>query len=108
MVVDPVRPVVELTLVEALELEADHLGLSDRALMLECGIDQSMWVRVRQGTKRFGPEGCARIVRRFPHLRDVAARYLAGHYGRPVLTLLAEASRVAGSRGGGRPRRTCR
>lgn len=108
MVVDPVRPVAEVTLVEALELQARSEGLSDRALMLECGIDQSMWVRVRQGTKRFGPEGCARIVRRFPHLRDVAAHYLAGQYGRPALTLLAEASKVAGSRGGGRSRRDCR
>jgi hypothetical protein len=91
----------ERTLLEELELQARDEGLSDRALALACGIDQAMLVHVRRGVKRFGPEACARIVRRYPHLHAAAARHLADLYGRPALRLLAEASHVAHARSEG-------
>jgi hypothetical protein len=89
----PAEP--ELSLVEALEAQARAEALSGRKLSAACGLDHALWVRVRQGSQRFGAEACARIVAHYPQLRDAAARYLAESYDHPTLNLLEDASRLS-------------
>lgn len=98
----------EVTLVEALEAQAEADGLSGRKLMGQVGLDQSLWSRVRRGQEHFGVEACTRIVTRYPSMRDAAARYLVDRFGRPSLTLLENASRLARSRRTGSGRTACR
>lgn len=117
MVVNPIRRVPERVagaapperaLIEALELRARDDALSGVALMRECGLHHSLWSRVRRGRERFGADACAKIVARYPDMRAAAAEYLTGTYGKPALSLLADASRVADPRQGGSTRRACR
>lgn len=89
----------ELTLIEALEAQAQAECLSGRKLMRGVGLDQSLWSKVRRGHERFGLEACARIVARYPTLRGAATRYLAERYGHPALSLLEDANQLV------RPRR---
>lgn len=88
----------EATLVELLEAQALADALSGVALMRECGLHHSLWSRVRRGQDQFGPAACVKIVARYPSMRAAAARHLADRYGRPALTLLEEASRIARTR----------
>lgn len=92
-VADP-NSATELGLVELLEAQALADQLSGGELARGIGVDLAVWSRVSRGLGRFGTETCAKIVRRYPHMRAAAARYLAASFPPATLELLEEAGRL--------------
>lgn len=99
--VGPQRPgVAELSLFELLAQQAQAEEISQTELVRRLGIDHGLWSRARRGLERFGVASCARLVERYPHMKDAAARYLAdsrrsAQQAKTALHLVGQAEQLA-------------
>lgn len=69
-------------LIVLLERQIADDGITGREMARECGIDLALWSRVRRGVngEQFGIGACARIVGRYPHLKEAAMLYVLERY----------------------------